>query len=205
MMQSKRLDMRDVVVVLALAVGAVHCAAPVEREATTAESGLGTPVEATRARPAPEEGTPPASYTGEPVHVAGLDALVKTGEKPTVTSVAKDARGSRFVTGTFRDRVTIGDTVLKSRGDKDVFLLKMEPSGALAWARSIGSEWQESAPRISVDAQTGKVTVVGMTDGAMDCGAGPLPTWDSETFFLCTFGNDDGTAIASGVFPTGLP
>ena len=58
---------------------------------------------------------------------------------------------------------------------------------------------------MTLDDGSTNVHVVGITKGSMDCGAGPLPTWSSDTFFLCVFGGPDGATLAGGVFPTGSP
>jgi hypothetical protein len=116
--------------------------------------------------------------------------------------VVSDASGATYATGTFTDSVAIGDTLIRSRGDKDVFLVKLSPTGALAWVRAVGSVALESAPHVSLEDE-GRVIILGMTKGEMDCGTGPLNTWDSPTFFLCIFGGPDGRTLAAGVFPTG--
>ena len=67
----------------------------------------------------------------------------------------------------------------------------------------MGSAKSESGPRVSLD--DGRVSVVGLTAGEMDCGGGPLPTWSSQTFFLCLFGQTDGDSVGGGSFPTGAP
>ncbi|MBS2014492.1 MAG: hypothetical protein JST00_16520 [Deltaproteobacteria bacterium] len=183
--------MRHLAVVL-VAAAAIHCG-PAEANdgSETASSGITAPEEQPNApapRPAPDsEGAP------RPVQASGA---------PVVTSTVTDASGATYTAGTFTGLVTIGGAMLQSRGEADVFLMKQRADGTPVWARAIGSRLRESAPRIAVDAETGRVTVVGMTAGEMDCGGGPLPTF-AETFFLCTFVERDGEPVSSGSFPTG--
>ena len=115
-------------------------------------------------------------------------------------SSATGPDGSRFVARVFSGRFRIGTTMLQSRGGADVLLARLRPDGTVVWARAIGSEGDESDPRVSFSDDS--VKLVAMTDGAVDCGQGPLNTWSSETFFLCTF-EPDGTPINSASFPTG--
>lgn len=186
--------MRHVPVVLALAIAGIHCSAEATPVAeTTRESEIIAPEEKKplRAPSAPlDEGDAPSP-----------EAASK-GNAPIVTSTATDGSGATYAAGTFTGSATIGGLRMKSRGEADVFVVKISAAGTPLWARSIGSPSRESAPRVTVEADTGRVTVIGMTAGEMDCGSGPLPTF-AETFFLCTFYGPDGTSIASASFPTG--
>lgn len=201
------LVMKIVVGVLALAAVGIHCSAPVS-DSDTSETSTPELVS-----PAADEGrakAKPAAPSAEPSDTSpedgasvDLTTLVHNGAWPTITSSVSDDKGARYATGTFVGVVAIGDTVIKSRGDKDVFLLKLDPAGKFLWVRAVGSASVESSPRVTLEG-TGRVSVIGMTTGEMDCGSGPLPTWSSDTFFLCIFGGD-GLSLVSGVFPTGAP
>lgn len=184
--------MRHVPVVLALAFAGIHCAAETTPVAeTTGESEIVAPEEKLpRNAPAPEG---ESGAQGSSSSAKGV---------PNVTSTVTDASGATYVAGTFTGSVTLGGLKMKSRGEADVFLMKTHADGSPVWARSIGSRARESAPRVTVEADTGRVTVIGMTDGEMDCGDGPLATF-AETFFLCTFYGRDGASLESAAFPTG--
>lgn len=192
---------------LAALVG-IHCSAPTDApESASAESEITSPAapNENKARPAaPADPAAPVAPPSEPV-VPELAGLVRSGVAPHVTSTITDASGALYATGTFIGNVRIGSFLIKSRGDKDVFLLKLDAERQLQWVRAVGSASLESAPRI--DLEETKVTVVGMTkgNGDMDCGSGPLQQWSSETFFLCIFGGEDGKVLSGGVFPTGAP
>jgi hypothetical protein len=206
--------MRNVAGVLAAAALGLHCSAPAESTFDTSAPELGAPAEtsetsggAARPQPASPGGAPardPMS-SGSPTetHVPNFTPFLPDSDTTQVTSMITDDAGAIYVTGTFLGRVVIGNTIVTSRGDKDVFLLKIDRHGAFDWVRSVGSASAESSPRVTLDGA--RVNLMGMTDGAMDCGAGPLPTWSSATFFFCVFGGHDGASIASGVFPTGAP
>lgn len=183
--------MRHLPVVLALAFAGIHCGpAATDVGETTSESEIVAPEAAKRPHSAP----PAAEDTD--------DAVAKGSTKPLVTSTTTDASGATYTAGTFSGSRKIGGVVMTSRGDLDVFLVKTAADGTPVWARAIGSALKETAPRISVESDTGRVTVIGMTTGEMDCGDGPLATYE-ETFFLCTFYGRDGATLESAAFPTG--
>jgi len=181
--------MRHLPVVVALAFAGVHCGpAATDVGETTAESEIVAPEAAKRPHSAE------ASETD--------DTVAKGATKPLVTSTTTDASGATYTAGVFGGSRKIGGVMMTSRGDADVFVVKTAADGTPVWARAIGSTLRESAPRISVEAGTGRVTVIGMTAGEMDCGDGPLATYE-ETFFLCTFVGRDGASLESAAFPTG--
>lgn len=195
--------MRNVVGVLVAAAVGIHCSGTIDApdtEGSEPEIAVSAPV------PGAPRQAPPEPETTEPEEntrpsLLDLSALVHDGSAPQVTSKVMDGMGTVYATGTFVGSVVIGDTRITSRGDKDVFLLKLGPTGSFKWVRAMGSAALETSPRVTLEDR--RVTIVGMTKGEMDCGAGPLPTWDSSTFFLCIFGGDDGSAVSGGVFPTG--
>ena len=198
--------MRNVVGILVAAAVGIHCSAPVDdaQSPVTSEPELAAEAEAQNEprRAAPAKETTNDKEQPPEVSLLDLSAYLHGGKAPIVTSVINDASGTTFATGTFIGRVTIGDSTVISRGDKDVFLLKLTRSGVVAWVRAVGSAAPEASPRVALeDGQ--RVTVIGMTKGEMDCGTGPLNTWDSSMFFLCIFGAGDGVTLNAGAFPTG--
>lgn len=198
--------MRNVVGILVAAAVGIHCSAPVESSETseTSEPELAAPAgrsgEQQRA-PAPPSDTN-VDPTAPQTSLLDLSSVIYGGVPPIVTSTVTDETGATYATGTFVGKVLIGNTVIKSRGDKDVFLIKLTPSGAFGWIRAVGSAALENAPRVTLD-EGHRITIIGMTKGEMDCGTGPLNTWDSSQFFVCIFGGYDGSTLNGGVFPTG--
>ncbi len=178
--------MRYAAVVFALA--AVHCG--------------GEPVAPSDGKTADE----PIIEKGAPVRDAPTEPSVPAGGAKTTLSGAIVSEvtapdGSVYSTGTFSGIATVGGTQLTSRGERDVFVMKLDAYGTVHWVISIGSAHEESSPKITFDGE--RATVVGMTDGEMDCGGGPLPAWSGETFFVCQFHERTGESLASGAFPTG--
>jgi len=125
---------------------------------------------------------------------------LETSVGSSVTTTASAADGTTYVAGIFSGAIRFGSSVLTSHGADDVFLARIRPDGGVAWARAVGSKGTESGAKVDFD--DGRVKLLAMTDGAVDCGRGPLKTWDSEAFFLCTFAVD-GDPIDGASFPTG--
>lgn len=119
---------------------------------------------------------------------------------PLVSSTAEGDDGGRYVAGVFSGTLVIGGIFLKSHGGDDIFVARLEPHGAASWAHAVGSRHDERGPKVSF--ADGRVVLVGMTAGAVDCGEGSLSTWSTETFFVCTF-DPDGAPISGASFPTG--
>ncbi len=116
------------------------------------------------------------------------------------TSTAEGDDGSSYVAGVFSGMLVVGGVMLTSHGGDDVFVARLRPRGSAMWAQAIGGKQDEADPKVSFD--DGRVTVVGMTGGAVDCGDGPIDGWTSRTFFVCTF-DPDGRPRSGGTFPTG--
>lgn len=191
--------------VLVAASFGIHCSAPTDQSTDTSVPEVAAPAPPSRERPAQAPAESAVAPSRSELEVPALAALVHAGIAPQVTSTVRDDAGSVYVTGTFFGEVIIGNTTLTSKGDTDVFLLKLDSTGGFGWVRAVGSATVERAPRVTLSIASDRITLVGLTDGDMDCGAGPMAPWSSGTFFLCIFGGTDGTSVSSGVFPTGSP
>jgi hypothetical protein len=187
-------------VVIAAVAGTMSCGSIVVADEDGYESGAGVPENAedfARATPGRE---PAKRDPGVVALRSRRDTSTVEPRTAKVTSTATTEDGLRYVAGVFSGSLEVGGLVLESHGGDDIFLAGLWPDSKVRWARAIGSKGNESAPKVTF--AEGRVTLVAMTGGAVDCGAGPLNTWSSETFFVCTFGAD-GTPINGGTFPTG--
>lgn len=54
--------------------------------------------------------------------------------------LACDAAGNSIATGWFQNQVDFGDGARSSKGNKDVFAVKLDPRGELMWARTFGDK-----------------------------------------------------------------
>jgi len=67
-------------------------------------------------------------------------------------SIAVDASGNSFVTGYFNSpTLTFGSTTLTNAGSVDMFVVKYDASGNVAWARNAGGAYDEYAFGIAID------------------------------------------------------
>ncbi|TRX37096.1 FG-GAP-like repeat-containing protein [Flavobacterium restrictum] len=88
------------------------------------------------------------------------------------TSIVTDASGNVYTTGTFSGTVdfdpsSAGTTTLTSVGGSDIFVQKLDASGNLVWAKSMGGSNADSGKSISVDS-SGNVYVTGYFQETVD-------------------------------------
>lgn len=202
--------MRNVVGILLAAAVGIHCSASPDTPESSASSpelvaASGAPQTEPPAEPKAGDFDQKAQKAERSVVTPDFSPLVPVSATTHITSTVMDLEGASYATGTFEGRIVIGRVALQSRGDKDVFLIKVDRTGQLEWARAVGSGLAESGPRVTLEDGTSRIHLVGSTKGRMDCGDGPLSSWSSDTFFFCVFGGVDGAPIAGGVFPTGAP
>lgn len=187
----------SVLVIVAVSTGAAHCGS-----AEPGEPGADVRAEFSTAMDVvPWAGLEP--WTIAELDVASDRVAVERFHArlgPTVTSSATAGDGTRYVAGVFSGSIQVGVLAITSHGGDDVFLARIRSDGRAEWARAVGSKGRESGVKVSFEDE--RVRLVAMTDGAVDCGRGPLQAWSSEAFFVCTFG-PDGAPIGGASFPTG--
>jgi hypothetical protein len=81
--------------------------------------------------------------------------------------VAADAAGNTVTVGWFQGSVEFADRPLVSKGNKDVFAIKLDPSGGLVWARRWGDRDHDQARAVAVD-PSGAAIVVGIFRFTLD-------------------------------------
>jgi hypothetical protein len=77
------------------------------------------------------------------------------------SQVAADGAGNSYVTTAFKGTVSVGGFTLTSHGGLDILLVGYNPSGAVQWARRIGSTGDEMAGDVAVSTSGGYVYVTG--------------------------------------------
>jgi len=101
----------------------------------------------------------------------------------TVSDVAIDATGNVVVVGWFSDLLDVAGTQIKATGADDAFVVDLDPTGKLRWAKALGGENTDIAWSVDTDAQGG-VVVVGEKRGAADFGGGELEAKGSADIFV---------------------
>ncbi|WP_438022551.1 outer membrane protein assembly factor BamB family protein [Sorangium sp. So ce233] len=76
------------------------------------------------------------------------------------SSIAVDATGNYYIIGTFEGSVDLGTGPLTSAGDSDIFLLKLDPSGAPLWSKRFGTPLRERGNALAMDGN-GNVLIAG--------------------------------------------
>jgi hypothetical protein len=118
------------------------------------------------------------------IFVARLDTDGKLGWARTygaerediAQGVAVDAAGNSVTTGWFQGSVDFGKGPLVSKGNKDVFALKLDAKGGLVWAERWGDHDHDQGRAIALD-DKGAVFIAGIYRFTL--AAGTLPALDS--------------------------
>lgn len=77
-----------------------------------------------------------------------------------VTDMKTDKNGNMYICGYFSGTVNLDNVTLTSAGDKDVFVAKLNSSGAVIWAKQGGGVYADQANAMDIDAN-GNVYVGG--------------------------------------------
>ena len=109
----------------------------------------------------------------------------------TGQSVAVDASGNCFVTGTFEGSVNFSGVVLNSAGGDDLFLAKYDNTGTLLWVRDFGGTGNDSGRGVSVDA-SGKCLVTGSFSGSISASTNNLTSNGGQDLLVLKY-DTDGT------------
>lgn len=125
---------------------------------------------------------------------------------PGRTSVAADAAGNVYLTGTFRGTMDFGPggSLVSTDENKnvtgDIFLAKLDANGTPLWAKQLGDYddlFGEAGEAVDVDGD-GNVVLAGAFTGTIDLGAGPHTT-GNQGGFLAKF-SPSGALIWEKVF-----
>jgi len=90
-------------------------------------------------------------------------------------SVAIDKEGNAYVTGVFRSKVMFGELELESKGDSDIFLTKLSPTGDYLWTKQFGSMGQEFGRDLAIDSD-GNIVLLGEISLMVSFGGEELTT-----------------------------
>ena len=85
-------------------------------------------------------------------------------------ALATDTTGNVYVTG-----YTRGNLAATNQGDKDIYIAKLDPSGAQLWLQQFGSTGEDKAWGVAATADG--IRLGGMTSGALGTAVGALDGW----------------------------
>ena len=94
-----------------------------------------------------------------------------------VQAIVHDEKGNLYIAGHFTGSFQMGNTVLESRGDFDIFIAKLDPQGNVLWAESIGGNYIDNEVSLAVDKKG--LYLAAQFSGEIDVDPGS----DSKIFF----------------------
>lgn len=97
--------------------------------------------------------------------------------------VAADNKGNAYVIGDFQGFAAFGNSVLTSRGNKDVFVVKFDGNGNVAWSHRAGGNQEDLGLGIAADIEGG-CYITGAFKNSADFGTDELftPSVSSDIF-----------------------
>lgn len=111
-----------------------------------------------------------ARLSSDGVPLAGV-SIANISPNGLDLDLTTDANGNAIIAGRFQNNMMVGATPLVSAGSVDGFVAKVDPSGAVVFARAFGSAAAENDADVAVDAN-GNVVVAMPLAGPADFGGG---------------------------------
>jgi len=103
-------------------------------------------------------------------------------------AVTTDGSGNVYVAGYFTGTVSFGTTSLTSAGDKDMFLVKLNSSGTIQWAKKGGGTAADQAIDIKCDASN-NIYTLGSHEGSATFGTTTIDNADGAKSFITKWDN----------------
>lgn len=101
---------------------------------------------------------------------------ITAGSKTAATGVLTDQQGNVYTYGRYEDSVDfdpgIGDYILYSNGETDIFIQKLDQNGDFVWVRSFGGTSPEFSGYITFD-MSGNLILTGIFRDSVDFDPGP--------------------------------
>ena len=115
------------------------------------------------------------------------DATAQSG-----VAIGTDATGNVYVAGNFQGQIDFGKGVLTSAGGDDVFVAKLDPSGATLWSKRFGDVGDDHVGALAID-KSNNLVIVGGFQGTIDFGKGMLVSAGMDDVFVAKL---DTTGVA---------
>jgi hypothetical protein len=107
-------------------------------------------------------------------------------------AVGFDRHGNLYALVEFSRAIDFGGGALESVGNRDLALVKLDPSGRHLWSRRFGSNLDELAVSLAVD-PAGSAIITGSFDDSLDFGDGVMRTAGRSDVFVAKFAPDGHT------------
>jgi hypothetical protein len=117
---------------------------------------------------------------------------------PYLWRVAVDGQGNVVFAGAFEGSIKFGPAPLVSAGNRDVFVVRLNADGTLAWAKRYGDGLNQEGTSAVADSN-GNVFVTGAFHGSLNFGNGPIISTGIGDIFLAKL-DPSGNAVWSKRF-----
>jgi len=104
-------------------------------------------------------------------------------------ALATDNYDNVYVTGSFEDTATFGESTISSLGNQDIFLVKYNSSGEQIWLQTAGGEWGAKASAITID-NDDQLFLTGLFGGDAFFGNDTIVSYGSFDVFLANYDFD---------------
>jgi alpha-tubulin suppressor-like RCC1 family protein len=117
-----------------------------------------------------------------------------------IQAMTSDDKGNIYAAGHFTGTITFGSNTLTSKGEYDIFFVRVDPKGNVVWARSIGSTALDNEVSLTTDSKGLYMTAQFAGDIDVDPGAGTTvftnegQWWVNDGFFA-RYDLSDGSLI----------
>ena len=152
----------------------------------------------------------------------GTSQIYGGGTYSDAQNIVVDSVGNTYITGGFRDTGNFGVTNITSEGGLDIYVAKLDPTGAFEWVRTYGSTSTDRGLDIDIDSSS-NVYITGYFQGTVNFGNGDVTAAGGSDIFVLKLdssgafqwvytaggsGNDNGKGIAidisGNVYTAGL-
>jgi len=100
-----------------------------------------------------------------------------------VHDIAIDIDRNCYVIGHFETKITFGSKNLKSVGDYDIYVAKMDENGKWLWATKAGGRYDDSGLNITID-NDGNIYVTGRFRGTATFGSATITSNEGDDIFV---------------------
>jgi hypothetical protein len=146
-----------------------------------------------------------SSFGGEPLESGGSydTALVKLDaegnhvwsqrfggvDNDIGLGLAVDPAGNVSFTGSYDQKIIVGDQTYQAAGTSDILLARFDGGGKLLWSKSLGAKGEDIGGTLAADA-AGNLIVGGWFEHAVDFGNGPVKSKGNKDLFVMKTGPD---------------
>lgn len=140
-----------------------------------------------------EGGTPITQALGHLYGDSGYDAVM---------SLEPMNDDDIVIGGSFSGSIDFGAGAMVSQGGRDLFVVRLDQTGAVVWQRSYGTAADDELRDHARDLQDNTI-VIGSFSGSIDFGGGPLDSIDGDDLFVLKL-DPNGGHLASARFSVGF-